>query len=99
MWNSPLLENSSVSTFPWQQIDAVSDELFEMVIYIWFASKLQKRSYIELQVSSSHSSAPVKESHSPADKTFRTDSAEVTVRAPDKKEKTRPLIMCNTFVK
>jgi hypothetical protein len=41
MRNIPLLDNGSVNTFPWQRIDAVSDELFEMVIYILFASKLQ----------------------------------------------------------
>jgi hypothetical protein len=38
-----LPDNGSVRTFPWQGIDAVTDELFKMVIYIQFASKLQKR--------------------------------------------------------
>jgi hypothetical protein len=47
-----LLDNGSVSTLPWQRIDAVSDEMFEIVIYIRFASKLQKRSYSQLQFSS-----------------------------------------------
>jgi hypothetical protein len=43
MRNSPLLDNGSVNMFPWQRIDAVSDELFKRVIKIWFASKLQKK--------------------------------------------------------
>jgi hypothetical protein len=33
-----VLDNGSVSTFPLQIIEAVIDELFEMVIYIRFAS-------------------------------------------------------------
>jgi hypothetical protein len=41
---SPLLDNSSVSTFARQRIEAVTDELFEMVVSIRFASKLQKES-------------------------------------------------------
>jgi hypothetical protein len=52
MRDNQLLDNGSVSTFPWQRIDAVSDELFEMVIYIRFVSKLEKRSYSHLQFSS-----------------------------------------------
>jgi hypothetical protein len=66
MRNSPLLDNGSASTFPWQRIDAVSGELFEMVINIQFASKLQKRSYSQLQFSS----APVKERDSLENKTL-----------------------------
>jgi hypothetical protein len=38
------------NTYPWQRIDTVTDELFEMVIYIWFASKLQKESSVQSQV-------------------------------------------------
>jgi hypothetical protein len=86
MRESQFLDNGSVSTFPWQRIEAVSDEMFEMVIYFRFDSKLQKRSYSSS--SSVHhkvqkSSAPVKERDSPADKTFRTDSSEVTAKVPD----------------
>jgi hypothetical protein len=71
-----------------------------MVIYIWFTSKLQKRSYSQLQLSSPQSSAEFSTSSrdSPADKTFRRDSSEVTARAPDKNKKTRLLFMCNRFV-
>jgi hypothetical protein len=36
--NSPLVDNGSASTFPRQQMDAVTDELFEMVVSIRFAS-------------------------------------------------------------
>jgi hypothetical protein len=32
--NSSLLDNGSVSTFTWQQIDAVTDELFETVVSV-----------------------------------------------------------------
>jgi hypothetical protein len=101
MQDSQLLDNGPVSTFPWQRIDAVSDELFEMVNYIRFTSRLQKRSYSQLQ-SVHHrvqkSSAPVKERDSPADKNFRTDSSEVTARAPDENKKKRLLFVCNRFV-
>jgi hypothetical protein len=47
MRNSPLLDNGSVSTFPLQRIDAVTDELFEKVIYIRFASKLVQLSSVK----------------------------------------------------
>jgi hypothetical protein len=75
-----------------------------MVIYIRFASKLPKRSYSQLQFSSAHhgvqkSPAPVKKGDSPADKTFRADSSEVTARAPHKNKKKRLLFVCNRFVK
>jgi hypothetical protein len=43
MRNIPLLDSGSVSVLSWQRIEAVSDELFEMVIYILFASKLQNK--------------------------------------------------------
>jgi hypothetical protein len=36
---------------------------------------------------------------SPADKTFRTDSLQVTARAPDENKKTRLLFVCKRFVK
>jgi hypothetical protein len=39
MQDSPLLDNSLVSTIPWQRIDAISDELFEMVIYTYRLSQ------------------------------------------------------------
>jgi hypothetical protein len=52
MRDNQLLDNRSVSTFPWQGIDAVSDELFEVVISIRLAWKFQKGSYIQLQFSS-----------------------------------------------
>jgi hypothetical protein len=57
MRNSQLLDNVSGNTFSWQRIDAVSDELLEIAIYIRFASTLQKRSYSELQSSSVQISA------------------------------------------
>jgi hypothetical protein len=44
--NSPLLDNGSVSTFPRQGIDAVTDELFDLVVSFWFASKLKKESSV-----------------------------------------------------
>jgi hypothetical protein len=43
MRDSQLLDNGSASTFPWQRTDAVSDELFELVINSRFAWNLQKR--------------------------------------------------------
>jgi hypothetical protein len=52
MRDSQLLDNGSVSTFSCQQIKAISDELFEIVIYIPLALKLQMRSYSKLQFSS-----------------------------------------------
>jgi hypothetical protein len=66
MRNSPLLDNGSVKTFPWKPIDAVTDELFEMVIYIRFTSKLQKR----VSAQSRDKRAPVNKRDSPTDKTF-----------------------------
>jgi hypothetical protein len=83
MRDNQLLQNVSVSTFPYQRIDAVSDELFEMVISIRFASKLQKGSYSYPQISSPQSSeefSPVQEQR----QSSRQDSLEVTARAPDK---------------
>jgi hypothetical protein len=89
-------------------MDTESDELLEMVINIRFASKLQKRSYSQLQDSSRYfttvhhrvpkSSASVKERDSPADETFRTESSEATTRAPDENNKARLLFVCNRFV-
>jgi hypothetical protein len=86
MQNNILLDNGSVSMFPWQRINTLSDELFEMVIYIRFTSKLQR----EATVSSSSvhhrvqkRSAPVKKRDSPA----------------DKNKNTRCLFVCNRFVK
>jgi hypothetical protein len=58
--NSPLPNNDSVSNFPRQRIDAVTDELFEMVVSIRFASKLQKESSVQfssVQFSSVHFSS------------------------------------------
>jgi hypothetical protein len=99
MWNSPLLDNGSVSTFPWQRIDAVSDELFEMVIYIRFASKLQERVVQERDnsgpVKSRDSPAPVKK-FSPVQEqrqSSRQDSSEVTARAQDENKETRLLFV------
>jgi hypothetical protein len=83
MQDSPLLDDVSVNMFPWQRIDGVSDKLFEFVIYIRFASKLQKRSYGQLQFSlpqSSEEFSPVQEQR----QSSRQDSSEVTARAPDK---------------
>jgi hypothetical protein len=34
--NGPSLDNGSVNTFPRQRIDAVTDEMFEMVVSIRF---------------------------------------------------------------
>jgi hypothetical protein len=45
--NSPFLYNGSVSTFPSQRINAVTDELFEKVVYIQFPSKLRKESSVQ----------------------------------------------------
>jgi hypothetical protein len=39
------------------------------------------------------------ERDSPADKVFRTDISDVTVRAPDENKKARLLLVCNRFVK
>jgi hypothetical protein len=47
--NNPLLDNSSVSTFQRQRIDAVKDELFEIVIYVKFASELQKEGSVQFR--------------------------------------------------
>jgi hypothetical protein len=47
--NSPLLDNGSLSTFPQQTTDAVTDELFEMVVSIPFSSKLQKESSVQFK--------------------------------------------------
>jgi hypothetical protein len=44
-----LLDNGSVSTFPLQRIDGVIYELFEMVGYIQFASKLQKEISVQFK--------------------------------------------------
>jgi hypothetical protein len=38
-----LLDNGSVSTFPWQRIDVVTDELFEVAFYIRFAPRYKRR--------------------------------------------------------
>jgi hypothetical protein len=53
--NSPLLDNGSVNTFPRQLIGGVTDELFEMVIYIRLASKLQKESSVQFTREFNHS--------------------------------------------
>jgi hypothetical protein len=41
--NSPLLDNGSVNTFPWQRVDAKTEE---KVVSIRFPSKLQKESTV-----------------------------------------------------
>jgi hypothetical protein len=82
--------------FPWQQIDAVSDEM--LMINIRFASKLQKRSYSELQFSSPQSSeefSPVQEQR----QSSRQDSSEVTARAQNENKETRLLFVSNRSVK
>jgi hypothetical protein len=48
-WNSPFLDNGSLSTFPRKRIDAVTDELFEIMVSIRFASKLQKESSVQFK--------------------------------------------------
>jgi hypothetical protein len=88
MRDSPVLDNGSVNMFPWQLIEAVSDELFEMVIYGRFASKLQKRSYSQLQFSSQQSSEE-----------FRVSPAEQIVQKLQQELLTRLLFVCNRFVK
>jgi hypothetical protein len=45
--NSPLLDNGSVSTFLLQRIDAVTDELFEIMVSIRFASKLREENSVQ----------------------------------------------------
>jgi hypothetical protein len=97
MRNTTLLDNGSVSTFPWQRIDAD-----QMKCSRWWSIFGSPRSYKrEATVTSSSvhhrvqkNSTTVKERDSPADKTFRTDSSEVTARAPDENKKTRLLFMC-----
>jgi hypothetical protein len=42
--NSPLLDNGLINKFLRQRIDAVTDELLEMMIYIRFAWKLVQES-------------------------------------------------------
>jgi hypothetical protein len=44
---SPLLDNVSVSTSPRQRIDGITDEQFEMMIYIGLASKLQNERSVQ----------------------------------------------------
>jgi hypothetical protein len=69
--------------FPWQQIDAGSDELFEMVINIQFTSKLKEK----LQ------SAPV---HHEFTTGFRRVLLQLRRELV---QKTRLSFMCNRFVK
>jgi hypothetical protein len=95
MRNNQLLDNNSASTFPWQRIDAESDELFEMEIYIRFASKLQNRRYSQLQFSSQQSSeefSSVQEQR----QSSRQDGSEVTARAQNENKETRLLFVCYT---
>jgi hypothetical protein len=48
-WNSPLLSNGSVSTFPWQRITQSNTRTVEMVIYIRFAWKLVQSRRVQSQ--------------------------------------------------
>jgi hypothetical protein len=93
MRNSPLLDNGSVRTFPWQRIDTVTDELFNMVIYIQFASKLQKK----VPVQSRDSPAPFKKSREAP--IHQRVHQKVQERVPDETKKTRLLFMCYRLVK
>jgi hypothetical protein len=77
MRNSPLLDNGSVSTFPWKRIDAVSDELFRDGDLYSVGLEVTKK---KLQ------SAPVQKGPAPVQEqrqSSRTDSSEVTARAPE----------------
>jgi hypothetical protein len=89
MRNSPLLDSGSVRKFLWQRIDALTDVLFEMMIYILFASKLQKfqltAETVQLQLRGAEKLQFRRGS--------RTDSSEFTARATDE------MFMCYRLVK
>jgi hypothetical protein len=93
MRDSQLLDNGSVSTFSWQRIEAGSNELFEMLINIRFASKLRK----EATVSSSSVHHRVQKSS--VQSKSRDSPAEQIVQKLQRELQTRLLFVCNRFVK